>query len=275
MKTERRHELETNTLARRLAAWIERVKPYGRSFIGLLVALAVVAVGAFLLTRQSKQTEAMAWDAYYLATEGGRPMPDELAMVAESHVGTSVEPWARLAQADAELQVASRTLFVDKAEARRRLNVAIDTYQKLKERRGDELVRERATFGLARAYESLGRLDAADSEYRDVTGAFADAAESRADLIAKASSKAFYDWFAEAELPRTPLPGDPGVPGTPPDASLPGLDLPEPPGPSGSAEGDAEAGSLDLGVESPISPVETSELPEQSEPSSSESGAVP
>ena len=38
MKTERRHELETNTLSKKLAQWIELVKPYSKVCGGVLVA---------------------------------------------------------------------------------------------------------------------------------------------------------------------------------------------------------------------------------------------
>ncbi len=33
MKTERRHELQTNVLADSLAHWIEAIKPYGRAIL--------------------------------------------------------------------------------------------------------------------------------------------------------------------------------------------------------------------------------------------------
>ena len=41
MKTERRHELQTNVLADSLARWIEAVKPYSRAALAVVIALVV------------------------------------------------------------------------------------------------------------------------------------------------------------------------------------------------------------------------------------------
>ena len=43
MKSERRHDLETNTLATELATWGERVRPYASS----IVMAVAVAAGVF------------------------------------------------------------------------------------------------------------------------------------------------------------------------------------------------------------------------------------
>src|SRR3990172_9256397 len=112
MKTERRHVLETNVLAKELALWIDWVKPYAKFLVGVLLAAAVVFAVVNLVSRQSSRTEAAAWDAYYVATEGSRRNPDELLSVAASYAGTSVEPWAKLAWADGHLRQGSRLLFV-------------------------------------------------------------------------------------------------------------------------------------------------------------------
>ena len=113
MKTERRHELETNTLAKELARWVEAAKPYSKVVGGLLVAALVIAALAMFVRRQSASAEAVAWDAYYQATEGGRPSLDELLDVADTHRGASVEPWARIAWADAQLLVGLGTCACD------------------------------------------------------------------------------------------------------------------------------------------------------------------
>jgi hypothetical protein len=229
MKTQRRHELETNTLARELGRWIDRARPFTRSVVGVLVAACVVVAVAALLRRQSTTTETAAWNAYFQATEGGRPQLDELLSLTTSYQGTSVEPWAELAWADAQLQIGSRILFRDKAEGQRRLNEAIDEYRKLIQSDTHEIVRQRGLFGLARAHECLGQIDEARNRYREVTGPLAEAARQRVGLLEQQSSEQFYDWFAEAKLPSNVSPQDPGVPGAKPDFSLEGLEglLPE------------------------------------------------
>ena len=147
MKTERRHELETNTLAKRLARWVEVVKPYSKVVGGLIVAALVIAALTIFVRRQSASAEAVAWDAYYQATEGGGPSLDELLDVADAHRGTSVEPWARIAWADAQLLVGSRLLFHDRNTAQQYLSRAIDAYVKLKDDATNDMIRQRAIYG--------------------------------------------------------------------------------------------------------------------------------
>jgi hypothetical protein len=224
MKTERRHELETNTLAKKLARWIELVKPYSKVFGGVLVAVLVIAVVGMFVRRQAARAEAAAWDAYYQATEGGRPSLDELLAVADEHRNTSVEPWARIAWADSQLQVGARLLFHDRSMAQQFLSRAIDAYLELKTDAGNDLIRQRAIYGLARANETLSHLDRAHQEYAEVGGAFAEAAKARATLIEEKPSKEFYDWFAQAKMPQAVQPTDPGIPGQRPAFSVEGLD---------------------------------------------------
>lgn len=191
MKTERRHDLQTNELAKELSRWIERIKPYSKAVGGVIIAAAViVAVAAFLTTRTSK-TEAAAWDAYIEATSGGSQNLDALEAVAVEYGGTSVEHWAVLAQADAQLQIGSRMLFHDKKEAKRYLHDAADAYVKLAAVNNQVLIVERATFGLARAYEALGDLKAAGEQYLNVKGAFREMAEQRAEVLERDDVKDF------------------------------------------------------------------------------------
>ena len=257
MKTERRHELETNTLAKKLARWIELVKPYSKVFGGVLVAVLVIAVVGMFVRRQAARAEAAAWDAYYQATEGGRPSLDELLAVADEHRNTSVEPWARIAWADSQLQVGARLLFHDRSTAQQFLSRAIDAYRELKTDAGNDLIRQRAIYGLARANETLSHLDRAHQEYAEVGGAFAEAAKARATLIEEKPSKEFYDWFAQAKMPQAVQSTDPGIPGQRPDFSVEGLDeaaaTGTAPTPSpASAEGSSDAaGAAPPSVEEP------------------------
>ncbi|HCK42239.1 MAG TPA: hypothetical protein DHW22_11475, partial [Planctomycetaceae bacterium] len=64
MKTERRHDLETNTLALKMTSMIETIKPYWNKLLGVVILLvAMLAVSSFI-NSQSKATEENAWAAY-------------------------------------------------------------------------------------------------------------------------------------------------------------------------------------------------------------------
>ena len=67
MKTERRHDLETNELARYTAEGIEKVKPFsGQLFAGALVVIGILILIS-LWGSAAESKEAAAWTDYFLA----------------------------------------------------------------------------------------------------------------------------------------------------------------------------------------------------------------
>jgi tetratricopeptide (TPR) repeat protein len=220
MKTERRHELQTNTLAVTLAHWIEAAKPYSRAALALVIALVVALFSWSYLSHQNARTLADGWSEYFDALNRRDPR-DRLADVSQQYAGTPVAQWARLTLADLELDQGTNRLFVEKKDGRDELKQAVDKFQTLLAESHEQAVLERATYGLARAHEALGVLDKAREEYRKIAQTWPDsplapAATSRADDLDRAVTKSFYDWFAKYEPPRA-MTGQPGVPGARPD----------------------------------------------------------
>ena len=78
MKTQRRHELQTNVLAHSLARWIERAKPYSKAGTAVLIAVVVALFAWAYLSTQSTRREADGWNEYFDATGGRNPDPREL-----------------------------------------------------------------------------------------------------------------------------------------------------------------------------------------------------
>ena len=67
MKTERRHELETNQLANSLGHWADAVRPYINT---ILVSILLVVVGTAVYAVAQRRTAAgtaAAWDEYFAA----------------------------------------------------------------------------------------------------------------------------------------------------------------------------------------------------------------
>lgn len=227
MKTERRHDLETNLLAQKLAGWIKLVQPYSGAATVVAVAAAVVLVGWFFLGRQAAKADAEAWNAYFLATVDPNADPELLLTTAEKHSGSQVAYWANLTWADKQLLSGTQTLFIDKTRARGSLTTAVEAYRLLETSGAPELVRQRASFGLARAYESLGQVDLARKQYQKVhdqddQGTFAALAKSRVDALDRPEIQEFYTWFASAEPPLPPMSGGLGIPGQRPLFNLEG-----------------------------------------------------
>ncbi len=224
MKTERRHELQTNALADWLGDQVERLRPYTRLAVGLLIAI-LVAIGlyGFMSTQSASRTE-QGWQRYFTAMDALRQKGDatDLTQIAESAEFARTPPgyWAQLSLGDFHLSEGINQLFSDRAAASNSLRAAVDNYSRVTDQRQQPLLAERAILGAARAYESLNELEKARVAYEALaakgTGPFATEAQQRLRDLEQEPTKRFYDWFFAATPPRQGL-GGPGVPGVRPN----------------------------------------------------------
>lgn len=214
MKTERRHELQKNQLADVLGSTVERVRPFTNILIGAVVAIAVVAVAAWYLNRQSEAAQAQGWDQLYQAGT-----PEELESLAIQFADTPAGTWARIRLADRQLAQGIEALFNDRAEANSELRNAKDNYNLVLSNRGaSELALQRASQGLARSSESLNELPQAREMYQSIVNrwpesAYAQEARRRLTDLDLRSTQSFYDWFSQ-QNPTPPADDEPSVFGT-------------------------------------------------------------
>ena len=213
MKTERRHELQTNTLAASLAEWIETVKPYSRAILAGTIALVVAIFAWTFLSAQRARQLADGWSEYYQAMTSRDPR-NALSDIAERYAGTSVSEWAELALADFQLDEGTTRLFHAKNAGRDELKQAVDKYQTV--RLGRKIRSLSSAPPLAwPAHEALGMLDKVREDYLEIAqkwpdSAYVKAANTRANQLGETKTKAFYDWF-EAYQPPAPMTGEPGA----------------------------------------------------------------
>jgi len=214
MKSERRHELEKNTLADWLGNAIEQIKPYASTILLGILGIVVVWFAANWWMEHNSAAQANAWDAYYTAFED--PNPSEgFGKVAELYPRSDVALWATVSEADFRLNYGSNQLFsANRVMAKQELKKAIDGYLTVLTQATLPPLRERATFGLARAKEAMGDLDEAIKSYEEVVkqwpdGAYHADAQHRIDALNRQSTRQFYDAFAKAEP--QPVPADVGT----------------------------------------------------------------
>jgi tetratricopeptide (TPR) repeat protein len=220
MKTERRHELQTNVLADALARWIERIRPYSRAGLALMVGLVVLIFAWLYLENQNTRQTGEGWNEYFDAINTPDPR-DRLSDISQQYAGTIVSEWARLSLAEIQLENGTNRLFVDKPVANKDLREAAEKFQSILIESRQPTLLERATYGLAQAHEAQGALAKARDEYREIVKSWPDSpyvanAEARAKDLDQPDTKSFYDWFAKYEPPR-PLSSEPGTPGVRPD----------------------------------------------------------
>jgi hypothetical protein len=219
MKTERRHDLETNELARRATVWIEKVKPYSTLLVGVAVVLLGVWVVSSVWGSITASEDEAAWDAYGLAITTSDLEMQNMQRLAndDQYKGTTMQEWAFAAWADRQLYLATRLYLTDRTDAQDRLRRIVGVYEQLAINAGDEQLRNRARFGLARVYELQDKLEKAGELYDQVQGDLQPLARLYADRLLTPEARETYAWLNTAKLPRRNLEGAPGTPGSRPD----------------------------------------------------------
>jgi hypothetical protein len=228
MKSERRHDLETNELAVRVQDWLDRVKPYASQIALVLLGVAVLAYMWSEWGNVTSATEQAAWDEYTLASYSSDPELNSMKLLAENeeYAGTPVPEWAYLSWCDRQLLLSSQSFLIDRTATVNRLEKVQEIYQTLANDSGNSQVQERARFGLAQSLEMQGKLDEARAVYQRVKGDLTPLATSRAEQVQSDKVKEAYSWLTTAELPKRETPSTGGAAaGTRPNF---GADIPAP-----------------------------------------------
>ena len=229
MKSEHRHELQTNELSARLAHWIDRIKPFTGPIVTGAVLLALVYAGLSVWDAQKETQEQAAWDAFALASDTSDPELKGLYRIAEDeqYAGTKMQEWAYVAWADRQVLNAMTSYLYDRKMTGDRLKNVSGIYESLSSGAADPQVRNRARFGLGRVYELQNKLDEASKQYQTVRGDLQLQASERAKQLESEGVREACAWLATAELPKRDLTGGQGASGERPEfgATLPEVDL--------------------------------------------------
>jgi hypothetical protein len=241
MKAERRHELQTNTLADWIGKHIEHVQPHSKTISIVIVVICVLGLSFLYVTGQQSASAGRSWTAFFGAFAGAIAKNDAeiLSPVTTRYQGTEASYWSMQMMADIDLARGAIQLYRDREEAEELLKVARANYESvLANAKQGSLLQTRARFGLAQAYECLGDLDQAKRYYKLVANSAPDSAvakEARHSLDRLSSEQAtdWYTWFANQEPRLPPIAGNGGLPEIGPDQDTSlfpsgddGLDLP-------------------------------------------------
>lgn len=203
MKTERRHELKHNELADALGSEIDYLRPYYKTIVGVLIAVAVVGVTIAILSNQRSANNVAAWGSFYdvVADGNSEKMPAKLDSLAKAYSGTAAAAWAELAAGDLKLQSGSAKMFSDRNEAEKDLGQAKQHFEGvLKEGGKQPMLLRRAKFGLAQTLETMNTPEEAQPLYEELAkdnpeDAFGKAATERLAQLKRLNDKQWYAWF--------------------------------------------------------------------------------
>lgn len=225
MKSERRHELQTNYLADHLGTAVNTGKPYATYVIGGIVVALFAALAYGIYSSQVAKANAAAWGDYYFNLGSGDA--EIFQQVAQDHAGTAAALWSKQAWADNKLLEGLEQLYTDRKQAEETINKAIDSYQEVANKSYESDLKNRAAMGLAQAYESIGKLDDATKYYKQVAAGsqdgFAGMANNRLAWLASGEGKSFYEWFASvksAPVAKPNIPADLSKPPAAPDINF-------------------------------------------------------
>ena len=227
MKTERRHELQTNDLASWLTGAVERTKPYASTMFAGLAVVVLIGIVTTLYYQRERVRQKEAWGSYFAAMYSPPIDVEELEATATTYSGLSVADMARLKIADQKLSSGLEMLLQSRSEAMRLLLEAEADYQRLYESARHTLLRDRAAYSLATALESQGKITEAIEQYQQVEGALSLLAQSQArrlgnegpdkeDLKKLSEAQELYDWLSKVKPPSDLPAGAPGIPGLEP-----------------------------------------------------------
>ncbi len=203
MKSEHRHELQTNELgkiASEVAPYFER---NGSKILSGFIAVVVLGGGLYWWSQTRGSTESAAWTKLLTAQTA-----EDFAGISEEFPGTTPAAWAQLNEANSLLQDGIRASFTDRAASLADLKLAQEKLDKLVAR--TDLPRElrvRALFGLARCLETTsgGDLKLAIDAYKKIVTEFTEPiytvyrenSEERIKELETGSAQEFYAWFAK------------------------------------------------------------------------------
>jgi hypothetical protein len=203
MKTERRHELQTNVLADWLGKKTEAIRPYFLYIIMGMVAVFVVGIVVTVTISWQYARTGEGWADYFAAATADPIRPGDLSLVASNHPGTLPAVWATLKQADLELSTGIRALYTARGESIEAIGKAKKLYALVEDSAvGQPDLLQAAQFGMAQAFEAEGDAAKAKDYYQlaiasDKDSSIASHAQVRLEQLDDDATE-WLAWFAKA-----------------------------------------------------------------------------
>jgi tetratricopeptide (TPR) repeat protein len=291
MKTERRHELQTNILADWIGRHLQQTQGHGKTILAVILLVVAGSIVAAILAKDRAAQSQASWNQFFVAF--GQRDPEALEFMAKQNAGTTAGVWAQLAEADLKLAQGIGDLYRNRNNAKANLEEAEQNYLAVAQPTTDQLLRARAWFGLGQVYESTSQLDKAKEYYGKLASSAPDSAlgkeaARRAETLSDPETVKWYNWFAN-QTPQPPtfqgLPGGGlseglGLPDLPSDlqnlSDRPDLSLPNFPSVTPDAEpaaGDDDASEAGPDLNSPATEKDAAEGTDSSESKAEEAAA--
>lgn len=209
MKSEHRHDLQTNELGKMVERMGTFMEIHGnRLMIGVFVVALAIA-GAIFWSRKNWARQSAAWHEFAIAVRVDNP--EDYHDVWQKYKGTPVGLWAGVHEGEGWLSLGVQNMFRNVETATGELEKSRDAFQAVvNDRSAPPEIRERALIGLAHALESLSSGNQSDviKTYESLLKEFPnsiykeDAQQRLTEL--KKHGEEFYTWFSKYPRPKLP-----------------------------------------------------------------------
>lgn len=250
MKSERRHEIQENSLARFLEGTFEAAKPHA-PLIGIAALALVLGWIAYVILSQDRGVPASEqWNSVYSALDQSfrigeddvqrQEVAQRFAAISEQYGDDPAALWAEYFYAQQALTQASDLAFSDPQGARADIERALMSFERVYDDTDQTVLKVKALWGMAEANELQATpeaLESAKERYEEIIniwpeGNTAEMAKQRVERLNNpmiVGENGFYAWYRQQDFPsRTAEAARENRP--PLEGGLPGLDSLENPG---------------------------------------------
>ncbi len=220
MKSERRHELQTNTLA----IWLsEKGKSIGQNstwYIAGGIAIVLILIFAKVSRDRSAEAQQEGWatlrtveSAGYQAIGGFQPNEQQfndstttLEKLAGDNSGSSLGTMAAMSLADLQMFHGNLYLRRSRQASNEAFQKAANAYTMvIEDKSADSMLVNLARFRRGRSYEWRNMLSDAIADYEATEGPYATKAATQVAFLKSNGATAWYDEFDQLDLTQRPV----------------------------------------------------------------------
>jgi tetratricopeptide (TPR) repeat protein len=199
----RRHELEKNIVADRVAAAITAIRPH-MTYIAVISVAGLLVFIVALIVNHSRQTALGKEWADYISAQQSKNRDRELEDLSKRYPESAAGVWAALSRASSELDTGTRDIYESRNDAIGSLESAIKTFESVLEKTSNlsdlSDLAQHARFGISVAQETMGEVGKAIDSYEEVVAKgdkspLGNLAQRRLDALRESKNALFYEWF--------------------------------------------------------------------------------
>ncbi len=209
MKSERRHDLSENYLAKWIASTFEKIAPYQNAIYWTIITVLVVVCLVMVWTNFAEKSRSKAWSDYLpdLNSEG----VEKLETLMDKYTSGEVAARIRVSAGEFLLADGCQLVFSNREEAPGKLEKALGFFLAAEGMVSDNTdLAEQVAYDLAVTHETLavvrtGQDDLAGAKgyYEKIVtrwpnGVYAKSAKKKLAYLQSDAAKRFYDYFALA-----------------------------------------------------------------------------